>query len=196
MLALLGLAVLISVPLAQSSSRRMLTKNPTLRAPATWSRADLGRLFHDPRLHWCGGNHGHGSGRGSSWDCKGRPDMVMAAIERNLQSHPWAEEELIALLWHQDPEAVVRAAEVLSRWRSRRAVAPLVARLQDLSQQDEPDVMSVRCIAWALGHIQDRSALPALRAASTRFPSDAASAIKAIEAGHPCDGRCSSPYRK
>jgi hypothetical protein len=121
----LGLIALLMTTIGTSAS--LDRRNPARRDAATWTALDARALFEDDALHFCG-HHGHSSGRGPAWMCKGRVQSVMADLERRAPRSLALETLIVELVDHRDRDVACRAPRSPARGACAWALARLDGR--------------------------------------------------------------------
>jgi hypothetical protein len=197
--AALGVAGLVASNLDRAN-------NPAFRGPETWTLEDLGRLFHDPDLHWCGGQHGHVDGRGPATRCKGSCARVMIGVERLHRGDTAAEDLVIGLIGDPSPDIASRAAETLGAWGLARAAPKLLKETRRrLEGRDPGQRIVVICMLWSLeqvpgspGEMDELADLQSLASTAGLVGGPATYGLQhtlaALRLGHPCG--CPAPHRR
>jgi hypothetical protein len=189
----LGAALLVAVVAGSVQAVNVgLAANPKMRPAETWTVDDLRTIFFDRSLHWCGGHHGHVSGRGWWFRCKGKPAAVFCALRKMPRSRE-LDELAVSLLNDSDHRVVAWAAETAGIWKLDAAAGPLAARLDEsidasCSAREWDDERVEECASWALEQLGASSALPVLERREDRASGIRKHAIEVLERRLACPG--------
>lgn len=170
--------------------------NPTFREPATWTAADLEKVFFEPDLHWSGPRHGC-----RHWPfsprCKGSPVVAVRALERRRDAA--TEGVMPRVVLAARPHVARFAAEACGVWKLRAAEPALRARLRELSVSDTrwhtDEERAIWSIAWALEQLGANDAVLELRCARENGNPFVEHSLAVLESRIQCDG-CGPPSRK